>query len=29
METSQPVRRGSFYIHTYMRADGTYINEEA
>jgi len=29
METGQPVSRGSLYIHTHMRADGTYINEEA
>ncbi|QCE00498.1 putative transposase [Vigna unguiculata] len=29
MKTGQPVSRGNLYIHTHMRADGTYINEEA
>ncbi|KAJ1419386.1 putative transposase, Ptta/En/Spm, plant [Sesbania bispinosa] len=28
-ETGQPVSRGTLYIHTHKRSDGTYINEEA
>ncbi|KAJ1391873.1 putative transposase, Ptta/En/Spm, plant [Sesbania bispinosa] len=29
VETGQPVSRGTLYIHTHKRSDGTYINEEA
>ncbi|KAJ1439242.1 putative transposase, Ptta/En/Spm, plant [Sesbania bispinosa] len=28
-KTGQPVSRGTLYIHTHKRNDGTYINEEA